>query len=288
MDTLIREHSWFLVFWGMIVLLGTLEVLFPQFQLSAHRKRRWPTNFGLGILNGLLICSLPAFVVLSAQWAENNGIGLLNWLSAPWWIAVLATLLVRSLAGYGFHVISHKVPLLWRLHRVHHCDVHLDVSSALRAHPLELVIMLVFMLPVVTLFGLSAVALAVYESVEVIANMVTHANIRLPKAAERYAGYVVVTPSVHRLHHSSLQIETDSNYGNVFSFWDRLFATYRSKAFSDETFRFGLDEVSRERAGSFDAQLRLPFTLPGIAPPQPTPTVPGLDGPKQVSPAPSA
>jgi sterol desaturase/sphingolipid hydroxylase (fatty acid hydroxylase superfamily) len=285
MDALIREHWWFLVFWAMIVLLGTLEVLFPQFQLSADRKRRWPTNFGLGILNGLLIASLPAFVVLSAQWAENNDVGLLNWLSAPWWIAVPVTLLVRSLANYGFHVISHKVPLLWRLHRVHHCDVHLDVSSALRAHPIELVVLLALTLPVVAIFGLSAVALAAYESVEVIANMITHANIRVPKAVERYAGWLLITPAVHRLHHSSLQLETDSNYGNVFSFWDRLFGTYRGEAINHETFRFGLDEVSQERAGGFDAQLRLPFTLPGIVLPQGKTT--GIDVPKQGSPAPT-
>ncbi len=150
----------------------------------------------------------------------NSGFGLLNWLAAPWWIAVPVTLLVRSLANYGFHVISHKVPLLWRLHRVHHCDVHLDISSALRTHPIELIVLLVFTLPVVAIFGLSAVALAAYECVEVIANVVTHANIRLPKTAERYAGWRPVTPAVHRLHHSSLQVETDSNYGNVFSFCD--------------------------------------------------------------------
>ena len=265
MDALLGEYAWFLVFWGIIALLGMLEVLFPQFRLPADRKRRWPTNFGLGILNGLLISSLPAFFVLSAQWAGNSGFGLLNWLAAPWWIAVPVTLLVRSLANYGFHVISHKVPLLWRLHRVHHCDVHLDISSALRNHPIELIVLLVFTLPVVAIFGLSAVALAAYESVEVIANMVTHANIRLPKTVERYAGWLLVTPAVHRLHHSSLQVETDSNYGNVFSFWDRLFGTYRSEAIQGEAFRFGLDEVSREDAASFDAQLRLPFTLPGIA-----------------------
>lgn len=262
MDTMIREHAWFLVFWGMIVALGTLEALFPQFEAPADRKRRWPTNFGIGLLNGLLISSLPAFVVLSAQWAESNGFGLLNWLSAPWWIVVPVTLLLRSLATYVFHVISHKVPLLWRLHRVHHCDVHLDVSSALRAHPIELIVLLMLAAPVVTIFGLSAVTLAAYESVEVIANMLTHSNIRLPKAVERYAGWLLITPSAHRLHHSARQIETDSNYGNVFSFWDRLFGTYRSEPVQGEAFRFGLDEVSRDDAASFEAQMRLPF-FPG-------------------------
>ena len=259
MDAMIGEHAWFLVFWGMIVTLGTLEALFPQFEASADRKRRWPTNFGIGLLNGLLISSLPAFVVLSAQWAENSGFGLLNWLAAPWWIVVPVTLLVRSLTTYVFHVVSHKTPLLWRLHRVHHCDVHLDVSSALRAHPIELIVLLLLNVPVVAIFGLSAVTLAVYESVEVIANMLTHSNIRFPKTVERCAGWLLITPSVHRLHHSALQVETDSNYGNVFSFWDRLFGTYRSEPLQGQALRFGLDEVSREDAASFDAQMRLPF-----------------------------
>ena len=263
MDALLGEYAWFLVFWGIIALLGMLEVLFPQFRLPRTGNAAGQPISGLGILNGLLISSLPAFFVLSAQWAGNSGFGLLNWLAAPWWIAVPVTLLVRSLANYGFHVISHKVPLLWRLHRVHHCDVHLDISSALRNHPIELIVLLVFTLPVVAIFGLSAVALAAYESVEVIANMVTHANIRLPKTAERYAGWLLVTLAVHRLHHSSLQVETDSNYGNVFSFWDRLFGTYRSEAIQGEAFRFGLDEVSREDAASFDANYAclLPFPV---------------------------
>ena len=287
MSALIREHAWFLVFWGMIVSLGMLEVVFPQFQVSADRRRRWPTNFGLGILNGLIVSSVPALVVLSAQWAEHNGIGLLNWLSVPWWIAVPSTVIVRSLAYYGFHVVSHRVPLLWRLHRVHHCDMHLDVSSALRAHPIELIIILVFMLPVVTIFGMSAAALAAYETVEVIANMITHANLRLPKAMERHAGYLLVTPALHRLHHSSLQVETDSNYGNVFTFWDRLFGTFRSEAIQGEGFRFGLDDVSREQAASFDAQLRLPFRPIGLAPRQGETTALGLESGHQGSPAPT-
>jgi len=120
MDALIREHAWFLTFWGVLALLGTLEVVFPQVNDFADRARRWPTNFGLGIVNSLVVSSLPILAVASAQWAENHGIGLLNWLAAPWWIAVPCTLLVRSLAFYALHVTSHKVPLLWRLHRVHH------------------------------------------------------------------------------------------------------------------------------------------------------------------------
>jgi sterol desaturase/sphingolipid hydroxylase (fatty acid hydroxylase superfamily) len=256
----IREHAWFLTYWGMIVLFGAMEFLIPQFPEHADRVRRWPTNFCLGILNGLIVSSVPVLSVGSAQWAASHGVGLLNWIAAPWWMALPCTLLVKSLSQYVFHLVAHKNPLLWRLHRVHHCDVHLDVSSALRNHPLELLASIAFTIPVTMAFGLSPVVLAVYEGVEVFVNMFTHTNIRLPDIVERYARSLLVTPDMHRLHHSAYQVETDSNYGNVFSFWDRLFGTYRGETIqSGETFRFGLDDVSRERAGNLASQLSLPW-----------------------------
>lgn len=260
MAAFIREHAWFLTFWGMIVLFGAIEFLFPQFQQPADRAQRWPTNFGLGILNGLMVSSVPVLNVGAAQWAEGHGVGLFNWIAAPGWLALVGTLLLKSLGQYSFHRFSHRNPLLWRLHRVHHCDMHLDVSSALRTHPLEMIASIAFMIPIILIGGLSPVALAAYEGVEAIVNMLTHANIRIPDAVERHARSLLVTPGLHRLHHSVVQAETDSNYGNVFSFWDRLFGTYRGKATrSDRTFRFGLDEISRERAANFSSQLELPW-----------------------------
>jgi sterol desaturase/sphingolipid hydroxylase (fatty acid hydroxylase superfamily) len=260
MDAFIRDHAWFLLFWGTIVGFGAIEFLFPQFPEPADRARRWPTNFGLGILNGLIISSAPVLAVGSAQWAASHGVGLLNWMAAPWWVALPGTLLIKSLGHYAFHLISHKNPVLWRLHRVHHCDVHLDVSSALRTHPLEMIASIAFMLPIAVIFGLSPIVLAVYESIEALVNVLTHANMRIPDTAERYARSLLVTPGLHRLHHSAVQAETDSNYGNVFSFWDRLFGTYRGETIQpDKTFRFGLEDVTRERAGNLGLQLRLPW-----------------------------
>ena len=179
----------------------------------------------------------------------------------PWLVTVPITLLARSFGQYAFHFISHKNALLWRLHRVHHCDAHLDATSALRNHPLELIASTAFVLPIILIFGLSPVVLAAFEAVEAIVNMLTHANIRIPDAVERLARPLFVTPALHRLHHSAFQAETDSNYGNVFSFWDRLFGTYRGDARgSGASFRFGLDDVSRERAANFAWQLKLPWS----------------------------
>jgi sterol desaturase/sphingolipid hydroxylase (fatty acid hydroxylase superfamily) len=261
MDAFVREHAWFLAFWGIIVLFGTIEFWFPQIQDPADRVRRWPTNFGLGILNGLIVSSVPVLGVGAAQWAAGQGVGLLNWIAAPWWLALPFTLLVKSLTQYAFHLYSHNQPLLWRLHRVHHCDVHLDVSSALRTHPFELIASTAFVVPIVVIFGLSPVVLAAFEAVEVFVNMLTHANVRIPPTVERYVRALFVTPALHRLHHSAFQAETDSNYGNVFSFWDRLFGTYRGEARGPGApFRFGLDDVSRERAANFAWQLKLPWS----------------------------
>jgi sterol desaturase/sphingolipid hydroxylase (fatty acid hydroxylase superfamily) len=260
MDAFVREHAWFFTFWGAIVLFGVIEFLFPQFPETADRARRWPTNFGLGILNGLIVSAVPVASVGAAQWAAAQDIGLLNWIAAPWWLALPCTLLIKSLSQYAFHFLSHKVPLLWRLHRVHHCDVHLDVSSSLRNHPLELIASSAFVIPIVVVCGLSPVVLAVYETVEVFSNMLTHANLRIPDVIERRVRPLLITPGLHRLHHSVAQAETDSNYGNVFSFWDRLFGTYCGEASAHPAaFRFGLDDIDRERAGNLAWQLKLPW-----------------------------
>ena len=260
MDAFMREHAWFLTFWGAIVVFGAIEFMFPQFPERADRARRWPTNFGLGILNGLIVSAVPVLSVGSAQWAANESVGILNWLAAPWWVALPCTLLAKTLGQYAFHVICHKNPVLWRLHRVHHGDVHLDVSSALRNHPLEMIASIAFMLPIVVLFGLSPIVLLAFEAIEGLVNTLTHANIRIPDAIERRARSLLITPGLHRLHHSDAQAETDSNYGNVFSFWDRLFGTYRPKPLQpDKPFRFGLEDISAERARDFGYQLKLPW-----------------------------
>lgn len=110
MDAFIREYAWFLVFWGTIVLFGAIELLFPQFPEHADRTRRWPTNFGLGILNSLILSSVPVLSVGSAQWAASHDVGVLNWIAAPWWVVLPCTLLTKSLGQYVFHLLSHKFP----------------------------------------------------------------------------------------------------------------------------------------------------------------------------------
>jgi sterol desaturase/sphingolipid hydroxylase (fatty acid hydroxylase superfamily) len=244
----------------MVAALCTIEALWPAFSSNPDRSRRWSINFGLGILNGLILSMAPALTVFAAIWAQDQGIGLLNLFASPAWLAVPAVLLVRSLAQYLFHRCAHAVPVLWRVHRVHHCDVHLDASSALRFHPFEVIASILFAIPFVVIFGLPPALLAAYETMQIVMNLLTHANIRFPESAERAARTVVMTPPLHRFHHSAERGECDRNYGDVFSFWDRLFGTFLPVARgASAPARFGLDDVSSADASDFDAQLRLPW-----------------------------
>jgi sterol desaturase/sphingolipid hydroxylase (fatty acid hydroxylase superfamily) len=219
---------WFAAFWSFLAILGALEVLIPAFQRSPKRRRRWPTNFGLGVVNTMLLPLAPVSVVWGANWANGHGVGLLNLITSPWWIAVAGTLAVRSLADYSVHVLMHKVPVFWRLHRVHHhLDTHLDISTSLRSHPAEYVTSVLIIVPVAIVLGLTAWVLIIYELTDLMVSVFSHANLRVPQRLDRWLRWGLVTPNMHSLHHSSNQPETDSNYGTLFTYWDRLFGTYR-------------------------------------------------------------
>jgi sterol desaturase/sphingolipid hydroxylase (fatty acid hydroxylase superfamily) len=254
----IHEYSWFLVFWGLVTLLCFTEALWPGFDVHPDRSRRWKVNFGLGILNGQIASLAPPLTVFSAIWAADHGIGALNIFKSPLWLAIPVTLLVRSFAQYAFHRCAHLVPILWRVHRVHHGDVHLDASSALRFHPLEMIAGLVFAIPFVVAFGLPPKVLAGYELAEIVIGLLTHANIRVPETMERSLRLLFVTPVIHRSHHSAREAETNRNYCGVFTFWDRLFGTFHDVPRGTvRPARFGLEDVSPALAGDFFAQLRL-------------------------------
>jgi sterol desaturase/sphingolipid hydroxylase (fatty acid hydroxylase superfamily) len=182
----------------------------------------------------------------------------LNNFDCPLWFKILTTVISLSFAQYAFHRSAHIIPILWRVHRVHHGDFHLDASSAFRFHPVEVIGAIVFTIPFVVIIGLPPAAVAAYELVEIVLSLLLHANIRIPEAIERAARFLFVTPVLHRFHHSAEQAQTDSNYGNVFSIWDRLLRTYHDAApGSGKPEKFGLDDMSLAQARDFMAQLRL-------------------------------
>lgn len=217
-------------FVGVLAVMALWEHVAPRRPLSASRWQRWSSNLGLVAIDALVLRLLrPIAAVGAAVVAAEQGWGLFNVLSVPFWIAVAASILVLDLVIYGQHVVFHKVPMLWRLHRVHHTDVDLDATSGVRFHPLEIVLSLLIKMGVIVALGAPAVAVIVFEVLLNATAMFNHANVRLPGAVDRVLRTLIVTPDMHRVHHSVHRDETDSNYGFNLSLWDRLFGTYRDQ-----------------------------------------------------------
>lgn len=240
-----------LTFAGCFVLLAALETVTPRSRQPAERRRRWPANGALTLLFILVNGLFPITLIAAAELAARRDIGLLNLLDLPLGAAFILTLLIRSLTAYGTHRLMHAAPWLWRLHRVHHLDTALDVSSAVRFHPVEPVLVNGIAVAVVLLLGLNPLAVLVYELIEAVLTLFSHANVRLSRRIDRALGWLIVTPDLHRVHHSPLQAETDSNFGSTLSVWDRLFGTYRRKPAETLAHQpIGLDECRDARASS--------------------------------------
>jgi sterol desaturase/sphingolipid hydroxylase (fatty acid hydroxylase superfamily) len=253
------KAAWFFAYWGILALLAGLEFFIPAFKQPARREQRWPTNLGMGVLSMLLAPLAPVSFFWGAQWAQSHGQGLLNQVGGPWWIAATATFVILSFVGYVTHLLTHKVPLFWRLHRVHHLDTHVDVTTTLRTHPVELALAFAILLPLTTAIGLTPWVLVVYEIVRSATDFLAHANLRLPEDLDRSLRWIFVTPNMHCLHHSAYRPETDSNYGQVFSVWDRLFGTYSSAPRCGyDALELGLKEVRDARVDDLWWQIKSP------------------------------
>jgi len=252
------------VYWLALVSFAGFEFFAPQFQ-DLHRGRRWPTNFFLGLFNMALVPLIPISALWGSQWAKGNGIGLLNLLGSSWWLfAVIATIAIQSFASYATHLLFHKAPWLWRIHRVHHFDTAVDVSTGLRHHPLEMFFTLMIDFPVAIVCGLVPAALIIYGTADAMFALFSHANIRLPVKLDRTLRLMLVTPRIHAIHHSAHKSETDSNYGNVFTIWDRVFRTYCDlRADNPEKIQFGLVELRDLRASDLWWQLKSPIYVMG-------------------------
>jgi sterol desaturase/sphingolipid hydroxylase (fatty acid hydroxylase superfamily) len=251
--------AWFVGFWLFVAFLLTLETWVPAFQQRPDRSYRWPTNFSLGVMNTGLIVVTPVSTIPAAEWASRAGVGVLNQVATPLWVSICCTLAVYSLTVYLIHIVEHKTPWLWRLHRVHHLDTHLDVSTSQRHHPLELIVNVLILVAVTIVFGLSSSVVIIYASMEAIIDFFSHANIRLPESLDRILRLVLVTPNMHSLHHSSHQPETDSNYGSVFTVWDRMFGTYRAEpTWAYGKLQIGLKEIRDDRAWKFSWLMKSP------------------------------
>jgi sterol desaturase/sphingolipid hydroxylase (fatty acid hydroxylase superfamily) len=251
------------VFVGLFLLIAAAETLLPRRTQRPAKSRRWITNWALVLLNTatlrLLALAIPALAVGAAVDASARGYGLLNTLDLPAWIEFIAALLVLDLLIWAQHVITHKVPLLWRLHRVHHADPDMDVTTAIRFHPLEIALSMVLKIGAVYLLGPSALAVILFEVILNGCAMFNHANLRLSPTTDRVLRLFLVTPDMHRVHHSDKRSEHDSNYGFSTSIWDRMFGTYIAQPRDGhDTMTIGL-QWQDERPTRLGWSLKLPF-----------------------------
>jgi sterol desaturase/sphingolipid hydroxylase (fatty acid hydroxylase superfamily) len=221
------------VFLGLFVLLAGAEALAPRRPRSLPRARRWVTNWGIVILDTLMLrlvaIVVPLLAVGAAIDAGARGWGLFNRLDWPPVLEIVLAILILDLAIWAQHLITHKVPVLWRLHRVHHADIDMDVTTAIRFHPVEIALSMGLKIGLVYLLGPAAVAVILFEILLNGMAMFNHANIDLPPRLDAALRRVVVTPDMHRVHHSVHRDEHDTNYGFSLSIWDRLFGTYRAQ-----------------------------------------------------------
>jgi sterol desaturase/sphingolipid hydroxylase (fatty acid hydroxylase superfamily) len=248
-------------FGGVFAIMAAWEFVGPRRNQSIGRGRRWPSNLGVVMVDTLLVRVLfPTTAVGLALFAEAHGFGLFNVVAPPAWLAVAASVVILDFAIYLQHVLFHAVPALWRLHRMHHADLEFDVTTGLRFHPIEILLSMVIKLAVVAALGAPAVSVLIFEVLLNATAMFNHSNVRIPLGLDRILRWFVVTPDMHRVHHSIVVRETNSNFGFNLPWWDRLFGTYRAQpAAGHEAMTIGIEQFRDPRELGLDRMLVQPF-----------------------------
>jgi len=246
---------------GIFTLMVCWEYFSPRRQQQTTRLKRWPINIGLAVFNMLFMrLTVGGIAYLSAVNAASQSWGLLNQFPLAAWVGIVVTILLLDLAIYCQHVISHKWRLLWRLHQIHHTDIEIDASTAVRFHPLEIMVSMVYKVAIIYLVGADPLAVIAFEIILNATATFNHSNINLPLKVDRVLRWILITPDMHRIHHSTVRSETDSNYGFSISLWDRMFRTYvvEPKA-TQTTLDIGLPEYRDQQELGFIQLLVLPF-----------------------------
>jgi sterol desaturase/sphingolipid hydroxylase (fatty acid hydroxylase superfamily) len=248
-------------FAAILLLMACWELLAPRRRLAVRRPLRWLSNIGLVAINGLMVRLLvPLGAVGIALLAQENGWGLFNIVAAPEWLAVLLSVAALDFAIYLQHLLFHAVPLLWRLHMVHHADLDFDVTTGLRFHTIEILLSMAIKMAVVVVLGAPALGVLVFEVLLNATSMFNHGNVRLPAWLDRLLRLLVVTPEMHRVHHSAQADETNSNFGFNLPWWDFLFGTYCAQpSEGHEGMTIGLSQFRDERVDRLPWMLLLPF-----------------------------
>jgi len=249
-------------FFGILFLVAAGELLFPRRLLRTGKAVRWLSNLGVVFVDTMTVRLLfPMIGVGVAVAAQGRNWGLLNVLEWPAWLEVVAGVLALDLVVYLQHAMFHTMPILWRLHMMHHADLDIDVTTGLRFHPIEIVISMVIKMAVIAALGPSPFTVILFEIILNGTAMFNHGNVRLPLALDRYLRLLVVTPDMHRVHHSVTIRETNSNFGFNFPWWDRLFGTYRAQpVMGHEQMVIGLAQFREPKKNNLWHMLAMPFT----------------------------
>lgn len=217
-------------FFGIFAVMALWELVAPRRALTTSKLVRWSNNLGLVFFNSFILRLIfPVAAVGMAVFANQQGWGLFNYKEVPFLVAVVASVVIMDFVIYLQHVMVHAVPILWRLHRVHHADLDFDVTTGARFHTLEIILSMLIKFAVIMLLGPPVVAVVIFEVILSTTAMFNHGNVRLPKSIDRWLRWIVVTPDMHRVHHSVNDDEANSNFGFSLPWWDRLFGTYRDQ-----------------------------------------------------------
>ena len=243
--------------------MSTWELAAPRRTLTVSKSPRWASNLALVVVNSVLLrLVVPVTAVAAALFVQARGWGLLSLVEWPWWLEVAVALIAFDLAIYLQHVLFHAVPVLWRLHMVHHADLDFDVTTGLRFHTFEIALSALYKLAVVVFLGSPAIAVIAFEVLLNATAMFSHSNIRMPNRLDRMLRWLIVTPDMHRVHHSVIPREANSNFGFNLSCWDYLLGTYLAQpSEGHERMTIGIDSVRNEQiADRLPKMLTMPFT----------------------------
>ena len=252
-------------FLGILTIMICWERIAPKRQLLKSRLKRWGTNFALVVLNSVILRLLfPTAAAGIALYAQQQGWGLFNADFSVTWPATLvliSSILLFDLCIYWQHRLMHQVPVLWRLHKVHHADPDIDVSTGARFHPIEIIVSMLIKFALVIALGMPVVAVILFEVILNATSMFNHSNVRLPEKLDAFVRWFLVTPDMHRVHHSQIEFETNSNYGFNIPWWDKIFGSYRAQPeLGHDKMKIGLKEYQRDKDSiQIIGLLKLPF-----------------------------
>jgi sterol desaturase/sphingolipid hydroxylase (fatty acid hydroxylase superfamily) len=252
-------------FLGVFLIMGVCEVLSPRRRREIPRLFRWSNNLGIVVLDSVVVkLCFPLLALGMAVIAGDRSWGLFNLIELPLWIAFVVSIILLDMAIYFQHVLFHRVPMLWRLHRAHHTDLEFDVTTGIRFHPIEIVMSMGIKLILVFVLGPPVIAVLIFEILLNASAMFNHSNFYIPVSLDRVLRRLIVTPDMHRVHHSVLQKETNSNYGFFLPWWDRLFGTYCDQPQEGhEGMQIGIEAYRKREDMRLDQLLVQPFREPG-------------------------